>query len=137
MVASLIRDGDYLLDEETGCWIWQRSVGHDGYGRCARRGRWYLAHRLFWQELRGPIPDGMVMDHLCGVRSCVNPDHLDIVTRTENSRRSDTTKLTQDQVMEIRQLLGVIGYRRIAARYGVSVGAIRHIAKGATWTDVI
>jgi len=135
MVAAMLRDDDYVVDD-AGCWLWQRTVGQDGYGRTLRCKKWYLAHRLYWQELRGPIPEGRVIDHLCNVRSCVNPDHMELVSQAENSRRSPQTKLTHDQVIEIRTLIGVIGYRRIAARYGVSSGAIRHIAKGWTWKDV-
>ena len=132
----MIRDGDYIVDDSTGCWLWQKHIAYDGYGRTTRRGRAMTAHRMYWTHMRGEIPDGMVLDHLCGQRSCVNPDHMDIVTRTENIRRSPHVKLSADQVVEIKQLIGVIGYRRIAARYNVSPTAIRNIAKGITWTDV-
>lgn len=69
-----------------GCWTWQAYVGRDGYGRFAA-GRPVLAHRFAWTLLRGPIPDGLQLDHLCRNRRCVRPDHLEPVTPLENVRR--------------------------------------------------
>jgi hypothetical protein len=72
---------------KTPCWIWQRSL-RNGYGQLARcqNGERY-AHRFYYIELRGPIPAGLDLDHLCRIRACVNPDHLEPVTRAENLRR--------------------------------------------------
>ena len=65
------------------CWEWVGQRDRNGYGRYNS----YLAHRQVWESLVGPIPDGLVLDHLCRVRHCVNPDHLDPVTPEENNRR--------------------------------------------------
>ena len=46
-----------------------------------------LIHRKVWEEARGPIPEGMTIDHLCMQKTCINPDHMEVVTRSENSRR--------------------------------------------------
>lgn len=73
-----------------GCWEWSAFRGIDGYARFSiggRNGSWALAHRVSWWIHRGEIPDGLVLDHLCRVRHCVNPDHLEPVTSQENSRR--------------------------------------------------
>lgn len=76
-----------------GCWLWRGSHGpaSNGYGRIGvgtqRQRRSRLAHRVSYELLVGPIPDGLVLDHLCGVRHCVNPDHLEPVTQKENVRR--------------------------------------------------
>lgn len=69
------------------CWEWQGNVSTDGYGRVEIDGRAWLVHRLFYEALVGPIPDGLQIDHLCRNRSCVNPDHLEPVTMQENIRR--------------------------------------------------
>jgi hypothetical protein len=58
-----------------------------GYGQRQIGGRHYFAHRLAWEEVNGPIPEGMTVDHLCEVKMCINLDHLEIVTRAENTHR--------------------------------------------------
>lgn len=68
------------------CWVWLGS--HDrGYGHFGVDGGYVRAHRWAWEALVGPIPPGLVLDHLCRNPSCVNPDHLEPVTRAENTRR--------------------------------------------------
>jgi hypothetical protein len=74
----------------TPCWIWQLALSKAGYGVYGggsgdERG---LAHRWYWAERNGPVPDGLELDHLCRVRACVNPDHLEPVTHRENCRRA-------------------------------------------------
>lgn len=67
----------------TGCVVW---TGHlrDGYGTITVNGRPMRAHRYAWERERGPIPDGMVIDHTCWERSCVNVDHLRLATVAQN-----------------------------------------------------
>lgn len=77
----------YIVDHATGCWLWQRAASN-GYGRLAYRGHLYYAHRVYYELLRGPIPAGLVLDHLCPNTLCVNPDHLEPVTLAENLRRA-------------------------------------------------
>lgn len=71
-----------------GCWIWTASTDQKGYGRITRNNRKHSAHRYMYKLLVGPIPDGLELDHLCRVTSCVNPAHLEPVTTRENLRRS-------------------------------------------------
>lgn len=72
-------------ENENGCWIWQGKLSPEGYGRTSLRSLSQMAHRAIWQELRGPIPKGMVLDHKCRERACVNPDHLRVVTLGQNN----------------------------------------------------
>jgi hypothetical protein len=68
------------------CWEWT-GASNNGYGKAFFEGRIWLAHRLVWTMLVGPILDDLVLDHLCRNTICVNPDHLEVVTLAENKRR--------------------------------------------------
>jgi HNH endonuclease len=74
---------------ENGCMIW--TGPGERYGAFSRDGKQHRAHRWIYERLRGPIPKGMQIDHLCRVPLCVNPDHLELVTAKENQRRSPLT----------------------------------------------
>lgn len=69
------------------CWLWAAGLNRDGYGRFGVSGTKLGAHRVAYELLRGPIPDGLELDHLCRAPCCVNPDHLEPVTHRENCRR--------------------------------------------------
>lgn len=72
----------------SGCWEYQGALTH-GYGmiRDSRAGKNMMAHRAVWEHLRSSIPEGYQIDHLCRNKRCVNPDHLEPVTASENTRR--------------------------------------------------
>src|SRR4051812_21072155 len=72
------------------CWEWTATRDRGGYGRFYLRGGLAAAHRFSYQTFVGPIPEGLEIDHLCHNRGCVNPQHLDVVTRRENIKRSDS-----------------------------------------------
>jgi hypothetical protein len=74
----------WTVDPESGCWLWVGVVNAAGYGQS---GRGY-AHRVNYEDTVGPVPEGLELDHLCRVRHCVNPAHLEPVTHAENMRRS-------------------------------------------------
>lgn len=75
-----------------GCWLWTAAGARsgNGYGRFHRDGRLLLAHRVAYEWLVGSIPDGLELDHLCRVRACVNPGHLEPVTLRENILRGES-----------------------------------------------
>ena len=76
------------LPDAPGCWLWMKAVRPDGYGVFgATPGRIVYAHRYSYELHRGPIPAGMVLDHKCRVRCCVNPAHLEAVTDRVNILR--------------------------------------------------
>ena len=76
----------------SGCWLWQGAQVHNGYGVTRTPERLLYAHRVAYEAARGPIADGLSVDHLCRVRHCVNPEHLEAVTQRENIRRGDQGK---------------------------------------------
>lgn len=71
----------------TGCQLWLGAASKQGYGSVCFRGRSASAHRTSYELAKGPIPKGLVIDHLCRVPACVNPDHLEAVTNLENTLR--------------------------------------------------
>src|SRR6185369_17164459 len=83
----------YLVSE-TGCWLWTGPIKPSGYPNVFEyRGARQPAHRHFYERFVGPIPVGLDLDHLCRTRRCVNPAHLEPVTRLENMRRARTAAL--------------------------------------------
>lgn len=81
---------DRLTDAPGGCWHWTGSLDRDGYGRMRVDGRRQYVHRIAYEALRGRIPDGLEIDHLCRVRACANPDHLEPVPHRVNVLRGES-----------------------------------------------
>jgi len=123
----------FLPDEATGCWIWQRSMDQNGYGQMRVCHKLYRAHAFFYEYLVGPVPDGLELDHLCRNPACVNPAHLEPVTRAVNTQRGNAAKLTLADVEAIRG--STDGLRALGRRYGVSHSTIRKVKLGESWRD--
>lgn len=119
----------------TPCWVWKWGKTGQGYG--------YLSagvdgvrsmHRWFYMQKFGEIRQGLQLDHLCRVRACVNPDHLEPVTGAENTRRGPHVKLTQLDVQTIRAAKGSgVPARWLATKFGVSNGTIHELCNGRSW----
>lgn len=73
---------------DNGCWIWTGASLARGYGSFKARGRSHLAHRWSYEAVHGPVPEGLVLDHLCCNPPCVNPEHLEAVTQRVNVIRA-------------------------------------------------
>lgn len=76
----------------TSCVLWSGKVQSDGYGYFYRDGKKVYAHRAAYEEHVGPIPERYEVDHVCLVRACVEPTHLEAVPAAENKRRQHTRK---------------------------------------------
>lgn len=88
----------YRVDE-SGCWVATVPMSPAGYGYIFRDGTKKPLHRVAWEELRGPIPDGMELDHLCRNRACCNPDHLEPVSHAENVRRGIAGEVNRERML--------------------------------------
>lgn len=85
---SLAAKIEFYLDKQpNGCWVWTRSKDIGGYGRVTWYGKGMPVHRAYLIDLGRNVPEGMTVDHLCRVRACANPDHLEVVTNRENILR--------------------------------------------------
>jgi|ERR1700679_825960 len=83
----------FIPEPNSGCWLWMGYVKPNGYGQIRIEqadGSWRTrhAHRVSYEEFFASIPEGAELDHLCRMRCCINPDHLEPVSKSENLRRS-------------------------------------------------
>lgn len=90
---------DRVTVSTSGCWEWKLHVNTNrgGYGQVRYRGSMWSAHRLAYTIFKGAIGSGLVVDHLCSNRPCCNPDHLELVTQSENNRRNSIRGTASNQ----------------------------------------
>lgn len=135
----------------TGCTLWTGVQNGQGYGRMGVSStKKAMAHRVAWELVNGPVPDGMKVLHRCDVKLCVNPDHLFLGTQLDNMRdmakknrsnlgeRCPSHKLTADQVAAIR-IAYVAGAKKsdLARQYGVAGPTIGGCITGKTWRHLL
>ena len=139
---------------KNGCWSWTGNVNPKGYGTIKRgyNENNIVAHRASWEVHRGPIPDGMLVLHKCDNPPCTNPDHLFLGTHQDNmddmvtkERQSKLTgenhgraKLTEKEVLEIRDLYGFHHYERneLALKFNISYATIGDIIHFRSWKNI-
>lgn len=78
--------GRIAPDSESGCLLWTGSTTHNGYGRLWVGTKNVRAHRYAWERVNGPIPEGLVIDHMCWNRACVNVEHMRLLTAGQNQQ---------------------------------------------------
>ena len=122
------------------CWEWNGNKNpKTGYGKKTANGNSVLAHRWVYETLLGPIPKGMVINHLCSNPSCVNPHHLEVVSQAENCRHGKGSRLTANDVKEIKAAKNNKRWglgKELADKFQVSSALIHDIWNGRAWRDV-
>lgn len=110
-----------------GCWKYMGALTQDGYGR----------HKRTYERAKGvKVPKGICLDHLCRNRYCVNPDHLEPVTPSENKRRGAGVKLDKESVSEIISLKALgIKQRDLAKMYNVHQCNVSRIINQLRWSE--
>jgi hypothetical protein len=116
------------VDASGDCWEWQAQRSN-GYGRVRRDGRWVMAHRLAYELLVGPIPDGLCIDHLCRNRGCVNPTHMEAVPDRVNILRGQgfAARAARQTTCPSGHEYDAVGYR------GARTCTLCHLAAGARY----
>lgn len=120
----------------TPCWTWLLAKQENGYGHLDLKLEGFCggAHRFYYEQVHGPIPSGVHIDHLCRNRDCVNPAHMEAVTPAENARRGLNTKLTYEDIEEVKRLRADgLFQREVAELLGVCRQTISDIERGMTW----
>jgi len=121
---------DYLVDDND-CWVWQKTKSNSHGVITTGKDQGRLAHRVYYERHRGNIPAGDKIDHRCGNPLCVNPVHLEAVSRRVSVRRSRRTKLSADDVAMIRHREQTgDAIKAIANDYSVSSARISQITRG-------
>ena len=121
------------VQRKTDCWIWPFGVNGNGYGALGVKGKTMDAHNYIYQILIGLLPHSCELDHICKNKLCVNPTHLEPVSHAENCRRGSQTKLTKENVKEIRKLSCKMSHGSIAEKFNVSRQSISMILQGKRW----
>lgn len=136
------------LEASTGCILWTGALGTDGYGQLWWQGRLVRVHRLAWELVSGPIPEGKHVCHHCDAPTCINFDHLFLGTHADNmadrSRKdrhratrgsaNGNAKLTVAKIVEIRSAIETTA--QLARNYFVGESAIRQVRARKTWRHV-
>ena len=143
------------VEKTDSCWNWTGRLVGKGYGRVGLGGagaKEILAHRLSYQMHKGPIPEGMVVMHKCDNPRCVNPDHLDAGTQSQNIKDAfsrgrklmptkkargeecGASKLMEADVLNIRE--SKLSFSKLAAAYGVNKSTIERIKYRKTWRHI-
>lgn len=133
------------VDKTENCWFWKGLKTKRGYGVCKKLGKNITTHRISYEMHKGSIPDGMCVLHKCDNRCCVNPDHLVLGTHQDNlddmfcknrhikGEKSCKSKLTEAQVIEIRNLSKDNTKNQLANMFNVSPHTIYSVVSRRSW----
>ena len=134
---------------DSECWNWLGVVNNQGYGSIWINNQSYRVHRIAYYIYYKKDPNTFLICHSCNNKSCVNPKHLSLGTHSDNNQYAYDTnmntqlgeihplsKLTENDIHEIRELCNIASQRQVAKLFNVSHTAIRRIIIGKTWSHI-
>lgn len=148
--SEIKRFENYIYHSIDGCHYWLSALDKDGYGKLQIGRSPKRAHRISYELYKGEIKSGLYVCHTCDNPMCVNPDHLFLGTALDNNRdkmrknrfvfycseNHACSKLTNDQVLKIRSLAGLMSHQAIGDMFNVHRVTITHIISRRNWKNI-
>jgi hypothetical protein len=125
----------YSVDTTSGCWNWLGAIDKTGYGHYTVGVKNYTSHKFVYTKYKGEVAKWLELDHTCNNRKCVNPEHLEPVTKLVNVRRSSATKLTIWMAAKIKERLPFEKDSKIAQDFKVARQTIHSIRRRESWIE--
>ena len=144
-IQDMLEIIEKIIPNTNGCKIWPMGINSSGYGHFSIKNKSYNVSRMLYQTTHPGNYKGFVIRHKCDVRSCCNIDHLEIGTQKDNmqdaSKRrrlrfgadNNLTFLTEEKVIQMRELYPKMSTVELSKKYGTSPGNIRNAIIGKTW----
>ena len=131
---------DKIMKTET-CWLWIACCGNEGYGQFWVNKKIIKAHRFAYELWIGKIPAGLCVRHKCDNPKCVRPEHLETGSHQDNMndmiyRGRCHSKLTKNDIIEIRVLSGFFNQTELGKMYSISQTHISNILNNKRWTKL-
>lgn len=137
-------------EPNTGCWLWTGSLRNGRYGAIIVNNINLAAHRYHWEQVNGPIPEGMSVCHKCDTPTCVNLNHLFLGTHAENmhdmfkkgrgnrarGERNKQAKLNAEKVIYIRLSYPEKNFSQLGKELGIDHTSVRNVINGKTWKHI-
>jgi hypothetical protein len=145
IIAAIFWSKVDIPADQAGCWRWTQTTNENGYGRFWNDGGWRAAHRFAYRLVKGPIPDGLQVRHMCHNRLCCNPEHLDIGTAKDNAQdaidagrftrgsANGNAKVNDTIAAYIRLNPDKLTGRQLAEKFGVSPATVSGVRNMRIW----